>query len=153
MLIYNYDDEGVYLSSGDARLDPIESASLIPRNATVIAPPEALEGFALVFDGTCWQQVVDNRGVVYWISREEIRTIAKIGEDVPEGAFLVQPEVDNELSISEDQPEWLLQRVASYPKVGDALNALFDAMKAGVISKVEPWYNQCEAVKEAFPKQ
>jgi hypothetical protein len=52
-----------------------------------------------------------------------------------------------------EQLEWLLQRVASYPKVGDALNALFDAMKAGVISKVEPWYNQCEAVKEAFPKQ
>lgn len=51
------------------------------------------------------------------------------------------------------QPDWLVERVAHYPKADEALNALFDAMKAGLMPKVEPWYSQCEAVKAAFPKQ
>ena len=58
MQIYNYAENGEFLIESEAYESPLEQGVfLIPRNATVVAPPEALKGFALVFDGINWQQL------------------------------------------------------------------------------------------------
>lgn len=44
------------------------------------------------------------------------------------------------------------QRRAAYPPIGDQLDALWHAMGAGVLPKVQPWYDAIAAVKAAHPK-
>ena len=72
MQIHQYHpDTGEHLHSGPARLDPKEleqgvERALVPANATLVAPPEALEGLARVFDGQAWTQVKDHRGETVW---------------------------------------------------------------------------------------
>lgn len=43
-------------------------------------------------------------------------------------------------------------RKTAYPSVGDQLDALWHAMDTGVMQKVEPFYTDIKAVKEAYPK-
>ena len=44
------------------------------------------------------------------------------------------------------------QRIDHYPPIGDQLDMLWHAMKAGQIPKAEPFYSKIEAVKARFPK-
>lgn len=62
--IYRYHPyTGEFQGRSEARMDPLESGRpLVPANATLEAPPEALEGHARVFDGAAWTQVEDHRG-------------------------------------------------------------------------------------------
>jgi hypothetical protein len=43
-------------------------------------------------------------------------------------------------------------RRASYPPLGDQLDALWHAMDDGILPKVEPFYSDIKAVKDHFPK-
>ncbi|NTV26676.1 MAG: hypothetical protein HGB01_10785 [Chlorobiaceae bacterium] len=71
---------------------PLEPGNyLIPRNATSEHPPAAKNGYARVFDGKSWTQVLDRRGVVYWLSHNESKIITELGQDIPSGAFTEQP--------------------------------------------------------------
>lgn len=49
-------------------------------------------------------------------------------------------------------PDYSVQRAAEYPPIGDQLGNLWDAMKAGTLPKVEPFYSQIQAVKDKYPK-
>lgn len=61
-----------------------------------------------------------------------------------------------------DPPPWLkyperetpyqVARRMAYPPIGDQMDALWHAMHAGTLPKVEPWYSQIKAVKERHPK-
>ena len=60
MLLYNYNDTGLFLRSSEARLDPRgDGRFLIPRNATKIAPPvDVLDGTNLGYwIGNSWSSV------------------------------------------------------------------------------------------------
>ena len=94
------------------------------RSATVVAPPEALKGFALVFDGINWQQVLDRRGIIYWLSQSESYMITMIGEDVPVDAFIVQPDVPKptpQLVTEKPTKEQLLLQLAALQMKIEAL--------------------------------
>lgn len=93
MIIYHYAENGEYIGSSDALESPREpGAYLIPRNATDAVPPEPMEGYARLYDGDVWSQVLDKRGTVYWLSHTESRIITELGQDIPEGVTLERPE-------------------------------------------------------------
>jgi hypothetical protein len=92
MDIHSYDENGEYLSTIPALESPLEpGVFLIPRNATTQSPPEKIEGFARLFSGGSWQQVLDKRGMVYWMGHDDRRVISSLGEDFPEGALMERP--------------------------------------------------------------
>lgn len=44
------------------------------------------------------------------------------------------------------------ERTAAYPSLGNQLDALWHAMDANVLPRIEPMYSEIKAVKELFPK-
>jgi len=58
MVVYSYDNNGVYIGESEAFQDPLEEAEfLIPANATTIAPPTVGAGEYTVFNGQGWDIV------------------------------------------------------------------------------------------------
>ena len=43
-------------------------------------------------------------------------------------------------------------RKQGYPAIGEQLDALWHAMDAGTLPKVEPFYSDIKTVKDQFPK-
>lgn len=69
MLVYIYDEETKeFLYSEEAHLDPLETqikgenVYLLPANATFEEPPYKEDGKAVVFEGSTWKLIDDNRG-------------------------------------------------------------------------------------------
>lgn len=101
MNVYKYNDNGEYIGTEEALLDPLETelqgenVYLLPANATFIEPPEAQESFARVWNGEAWEQVEDNRGVEYWLPEDTYgapaREMKELGA-LPEGATTTAPE-------------------------------------------------------------
>lgn len=52
----------------------------------------------------------------------------------------------------EPTPSYDLARVRAYPSLGDQMDMLWHAMNNNVIPRIEPFYSQIKAVKEAHPK-
>lgn len=52
----------------------------------------------------------------------------------------------------EPEPSYDLARVLAYPSLGDQMDMLWHAMDDNVIPRVEPFYSQIKAVKDAHPK-
>ncbi|NTV25941.1 MAG: hypothetical protein HGB01_06995 [Chlorobiaceae bacterium] len=101
-MIYHYAENGAYIGSSTALKCPKTGVDLVPRNATTERPPAAKDGYARVFDGKSWTQVLDRRGVVYWLSHNESKIITELGQDIPEGAFAEQPAAPE---MAEEQPQ------------------------------------------------
>lgn len=101
MNVYKYNDNGEYIGTEEALLDPLETEQqgeniyLLPANATFTAPTEPQEGYVNVWNGEAWQEVEDNRGVKYWLPGDKCGTPAhemkELGE-LPEGATFNAPE-------------------------------------------------------------
>lgn len=104
MLVYKYDDKGVYTGAEETELDPLESEIqgkdiyLLPPNAT-FTEPETIDGFVPVWDGEKWNQVEDHRGTEYWLPEDKYgdpaREMKEIGV-LPNGASLTEPEPTEE---------------------------------------------------------
>ena len=109
MNVYKFDENGEYIGTEEALLDPLETelqgenVYLLPGNATFTEPPKAQEGYTRVWNGTAWEQVEDNRGVEYWLPEDKFgvpaREMKELGA-LPEGATLTpskqtQEEKDN----------------------------------------------------------
>ena len=101
MNVYKYNDNGEYIGTEEALLDPLETEQqgkniyLLPTNATFTEPSKAQEGYINVWNGKTWEQVEDNRGVEYWMPEDKFgapaREMKELGE-LPEGAMLTPPE-------------------------------------------------------------
>ena len=117
--IYYFDDQNEYAGSGRAQRDPLESEKtghdiyLLPPSATFVAPPAKREGYAIVWGGTAWKQVVDNRGVEYWLPgdsyTDSARVMSELGE-LPVGATLTRPAKPQEV-INAERIEELEQQL------------------------------------------
>lgn len=94
MQIYHYSREtGEFIAASEARPDPLEEGRfLVPGCATEVAPPAPVANKIAVFNGTKWTLKADFRGVNYWLAHGDKHTVTAIGETVPEGAFLTEPE-------------------------------------------------------------
>lgn len=101
MNVYKYNDNGEYIGTEEALLDPLETEQqgeniyLLPVNATFTAPTEPQDGYVNVWNSTAWEQVEDNRGVEYWLPEDKYgapaREMKELGA-LPEGAILTPPE-------------------------------------------------------------
>lgn len=101
MNVYKYNDNGEYIGTEEALLDPLETEQqgkniyLLPANATFTAPTEPQDGYVNVWNGTAWEQVEDNRGVEYWLPDDKYgapaREMKELGA-LPEGATTTAPE-------------------------------------------------------------
>lgn len=50
------------------------------------------------------------------------------------------------------QADYKARRAAEYPSVKDQLDALWHAMDAGTLAKIEPMYSQIKEVKDRYQK-
>lgn len=47
---------------------------------------------------------------------------------------------------------YITQRLAAYPAISEQLDAIWHAMAAETAPKIEPWYSDIKAIKDAYPK-
>ena len=77
----------------------------------------------------------------------------KIKPPRPDFASRFDPESGTWVHDAVAQSEQIREnRLDNYPPIGDQLDMLWHAMKAGQIPKAEPFYSKIEAVKARFPK-
>lgn len=93
MLAHCYDPHtGEYRRSEPARPDPRETVLarmrdpragvvwMCPAHATLIAPPPPRKGFARVFDGSAWREIIDRRGEIWFQPTGEPARITGLGD-------------------------------------------------------------------------
>ena len=85
MQIFHYDRvTGEFRGEATARIDPLDpERSLIPANATTVAPPSVPSGHVAVFDGEAWASVEDLRGAVYYDPEGERHEVETLGFEIP----------------------------------------------------------------------
>lgn len=129
MNIYKYNDNGEYIGTETALLDPLETKKqqkniyLLPANATFTAPPEAKEGFARVWTGEAWQEVEDHRGTEYWLPDDVYGTPAHEMKELgplPEGATTTAPEQ----TLEEAKADKHREAGAAFAKKRDAIRQI-----------------------------
>lgn len=132
MLVYKFDEKGLFVGIDETELDPLESELqgkeiyLLPPDATFDAPEEK-EGFAPVWDGEKWEQVEDNRGKEYWLPDDKYgapaRTMDELGP-LPDGAIFTAPEMSEE----EKQAQALAQAKADRAEAVSKITVEVDGM-------------------------
>ena len=125
MLVYKYDEKGIFLGAEETELDPLESELqskeiyLLPPNATFDAPEEK-EGFAPVWDGETWAQIEDHRGTKYWLPEDKhgspAREMTELGA-LPEGASLTEPEPTAEELAAQELAQAKAERADAVSKI------------------------------------
>jgi len=109
--IYNYDDNGIYIGSSSAGLDPLASIEaghdvpLIPAKATITAPPAVIANQIQVFENGSWVIKPDYRGQVYHTNSNQKSVIIKTIGELPIGAILGEYQKTNE-EILEDAKQF-----------------------------------------------
>lgn len=103
MDIYHYHPfTGEYVGASQAIPDPLEPGRfLIPAHATEMEPPAAGDHEVAVFNGSAWTLMPDFRGTEYWLEDGSKHAISAIGDVVPEGASLTEPEKDQEENLAQ----------------------------------------------------
>lgn len=132
MLVYKFDEKGLFVGTDETELDPLESELqgkeiyLLPPNAT-FTEPEEKEGFASVWDGEKWEQVEDNRGREYWFEGDTYGAPARTMDDLgplPAGAILTPPE----MSEKEKEAQALAQAKAERAEAVSKITVEVDGM-------------------------
>ena len=99
------EDTKEFIFESDAFIDPLETELagkeiyMLSANATFVEPPAKREGYAIVWNGTEWEEVEDHRGTEYWTIDDSYytnpRVIMELGS-LPEGITLTRPEKTEE---------------------------------------------------------
>lgn len=125
MLVYKYNEKGIFVGAEETELDPLESELqgkeiyLLPPNATFTAPEEK-EGFASVWDGEKWTMVEDHRGTKYWLPEDKYGEPAREMKDVgvlPDGASLTEPEPTAEELAEQELAQAKAERADAVSKI------------------------------------
>jgi hypothetical protein len=92
MKIYNYKENGEYISTTKARKNPRKPDKyMLPARATTITPPEIEDGQVAVFDGNQWRVKNDRRGKTYYTADGVEHTINNLDFELPDGASFEPP--------------------------------------------------------------
>ena len=125
MLVYKYNEKGVFVGAEETELDPLESKLqskeiyLLPPNATFDVPEEK-EGFVPVWDGEKWTHIEDHRGTKYWLPEDKhgdpAREMKEIGA-LPDGALLTEPEPTAEELAAQELAQAKSERAEAVSKI------------------------------------
>ena len=125
MLVYKFDEKGVFVGTDETELDPLESEMqgkeiyLLPPNSTFDAPEER-KGFASVWNGETWEQVEDNRGYEYWLEGDTYGAPARMMNELgplPDGAILTPPEMSKEEKEAQALAQAKAERAEAVSKI------------------------------------
>lgn len=112
-----------YLSKYEAQCSPLQPDEFIsPTFSTEVEPLSFNEGYSQVFDGSMWQQIEDNRGLVFDIDGQQV-LFAELGV-LPEG-LSKQPPPDSLDKLKSGQVELINSAFESACKqsvIVDAIN-------------------------------
>lgn len=125
MLVYKYDEKGVFVGAEETELDPLESELqgkeiyLLPPNATFDAP-DIKKGFFPVWDGEKWTQIEDHRGTKYWLPEDKYGSPAREMKELgalPDGASLTEPEPTAEELAAQELAQAKAERADAVSKI------------------------------------
>ncbi|WP_394178505.1 hypothetical protein [Marinomonas posidonica] len=83
----------IFTKQIQAKKDPVTGREMIPAFATNVELIAEKDGHQRYFKNGSWHYVVDKVGTQYWLADGSQHTIATLGEEVPEGALLEEPEM------------------------------------------------------------
>ena len=139
MLVYKYDEKGLFVGAEETELDPLESKLqgkeiyLLPPNAT-FDKPESKDGFAPVWDGKTWAQVEDHRGTKYWLHEDKYGSPAREMKELgalPEGVSLTEPEPTADEVAAQELAQAKAERAEAVSKITVTVDGLtFDGDEA-----------------------
>jgi hypothetical protein len=85
MLVYQYDDAGIYSGTYICQASPLEQNKfIVPINATTIAPPATIANQVAVFENGAWSIVADFRGQTWFDQATGASVIVEtVGQPAP----------------------------------------------------------------------
>ena len=108
--------EKEFLFGLDAEIDQLETQKqhktiyLLPADATFVAPPEKVLGKAIVWTGSKWKYVDDNRYKIIYDKTNSLNTDQMPGglyADVPDGyTLVVPPDLANKYVFNDETEKW-----------------------------------------------
>lgn len=103
--IYHYDNQGLYINQSEARMNPREPTSLVPRNATLAEVPKTKDYEVAKFEDSYWTMIVDYRGYRYWTPDDGEGKILEAGINLPDDAI---PMAESDRLIHGEDGIWYL---------------------------------------------
>jgi hypothetical protein len=92
MIVYGYDEKGVFIGELVPDENPLKKGSfLLPKNATETKPPLFGENEKPVFNGLDWELKPDFVGVKYWLADGSEHEVLNVGELLPVEALKEKP--------------------------------------------------------------
>ncbi len=143
MKIYNNNSATKELiNESEARLSPLEKGVyLIPANATTLTPLKAKDGFAVVFNGSAWQYIKDERGKTFYDEKGNEITITELGADTSK--------------LSKDNPQPNPKQTELEAQIKEAEDDIRRAILIGndsVLPELRAEYKELLAQKQALEK-
>lgn len=127
MKIFNYDKiTKEFTAESIAAEDPLEQGDwLVPANSTEIAPILE-EGKTPVFNGTSWDLLENNRGLIYNILTQESSVLQELGP-IPEGFTKVTPPGHPCYTYNSSSQEWELDLDKARKHIWEDIKAFRDS--------------------------
>jgi ABC-type cobalt transport system substrate-binding protein len=143
MDIYHYHPAtGELMGHGIAEPDPLVGGEfLVPAHATVSPPPAAVVGKARCWRNGVWQQVEDNRGVIYSVADGSARDWSELGP-VPAGYSAVP--------VAPPAPTRAELYTAKQTEIRDGAEAMLTALAAEYAPLERQTWDQQAAEAEAL---
>lgn len=91
MKVYQTDANGFLVGEVIAEKNPLENGFLIPAGCVIEQPPAVGQQQAAQYKNGAWALMPDLRGVEYWHLGQK-KKIENIGESLPQGATLTEPQ-------------------------------------------------------------
>lgn len=142
MNIHNYSPiTGEYVGTSKAQKSPLEDdVYLIPAHSTKTAPPVANKGFARVFDGKDWGQVIDKRGEAWWDSNRDQVTIEDLGDPTGRGLVSSKPPPPPPSTDPTDYELTAFQFFSFFDGIGlteEVVDAAIDQVEPNVTKRIQ----------------
>jgi|LWDU01.1.fsa_nt_gi hypothetical protein len=151
MLVYNYNDEGIFTNTSEAQKDPIDGGFIIPSNSTTIEVIKCSNNKLSIFNGTEWLCCIDYKNVELYNEIEGV-IVQNEKNTIPVGHTLKIPdriiEERKQWQIDQDNTEYSRSRAQAYPPIADQLDMAYWDRKNGTTTLDDT----IQAVKDKYPK-
>ncbi len=140
---------GEFLSVHKCQKSPLEPGVFLkPNNHTKIKPPGEKTGFARIFSGKKWNQVLDNRGQITCDDAGSLYIINALGEEIrePPNPDLIEPLWNGETFVETASQEFINEKADQKIRAKYAV-LMSDVAKPYSSQERETWFLQREAAE------